>query len=115
MGTDFAYLGLTKLQLLLQIAATEINIRNQCSFVVSACDQAKGTGVTCSALPNGGSKLLDVGSVWVGGLIWGFPSDSADPNQGNLAKPQANVAEFTIGQNGQDSYDLSNVVRGFST
>ena len=92
-------------------AATKINVRNQCPFVVSACDEAKGSGVTCYALQVGGSRQKDVGASWVAGLIWGFPSDSGDSGQGTAAKPQANLAEFTIGANGMDSYDLSNVVR----
>ena len=98
------------LQLTFAFAATKINVRNQCAFVVSACDQGGGSGVTCYALQNGGQRQKDVGASWPGGLIWGFPSGSGDSNQGNNAKPQANLAEFTIGSNGQDYYDLSNVV-----
>lgn len=99
---------------LLVLAATtsvygaQINVRNQCSYVISACDQAGSGPVTCYALQNGQAHLLDVGASWSGGLIWGFPSDNPDTNQGNLAKPQANLAEFTI-TSPQDSYDLSNV------
>ncbi|KAG0623197.1 hypothetical protein M758_3G155700 [Ceratodon purpureus] len=91
------------------VYATKINVRNQCPFVVSACDEAKGSSVTCYALQGGGSRQKDVGASWVAGLIWGFPSDSGDSGQGVAAKPQANLAEFTIGANGMDSYDLSNV------
>jgi hypothetical protein len=43
------------------------------------------------------------------GLIWGYPGGSANPNDGNRAKPQADLAEFTIGARGQDSYDISAV------
>ncbi|KAG0583697.1 hypothetical protein KC19_3G156000 [Ceratodon purpureus] len=53
------------------VYATKINVRNQCPFVVSACDEAKGSGVTCYALQVGGSRLKDVGASWVAGLIWG--------------------------------------------
>jgi len=93
----------------LSIAGTTINVRSQCSFALTACDQAQGTGVTCYVLNNGGSHVITV-DTWPGGLVWGFPGASGDPVQGNNAKPQANLAEFTIGSNGQDSYDLSNVV-----
>ncbi|KAG0586748.1 hypothetical protein KC19_2G114000 [Ceratodon purpureus] len=91
------------------VCATKINVRNQCSFAVTACDQGQGSGVTCYALQNGGQQQKDVGASWPGGLFWGFPSGSGDAGQGNAAKPQANLAEFTIGSNGQDYYDLSNV------
>jgi hypothetical protein len=44
-------------------------------------------------------------------VIWGYPGSSADPGDGNNAKPQADLAEFTInGFSNQDSYDISNVV-----
>jgi hypothetical protein len=51
-----------------------------------------------------------VGPNWPGGLIWGYLGGSANPTDGNKAKPQADLAEFTIGAGGQDSYDISNVV-----
>jgi hypothetical protein len=86
------------------------NVRNKCPFPVTACDQAQGSGVTCYALQNGGQRGRNVGTTWTGGLVWGFPSGSGDPNQGNAAKPQANLAEITINAGGQDFYDLSNVV-----
>lgn len=100
---------LTLLAISSAVQGTTINVRSQCSSALTACDQAQGTDVTCYVLNNGDSNLLDVGTVWQGGLIWGFPGNSGDPVQGNNAKPQANLAEFTIGLNGQDSYDLSNV------
>lgn len=106
-NTPLAAMLLMLLALANSAHATTINVRSQCSYALTACDQAAGTGVTCYALQNGGSHLLDVGSVWEGGLIWGYPG--TDTSQGNLAKPQANLAEFTIGLNGQDFYDLSNV------
>lgn len=87
--------------------AATINIVNRCSSPVTACDQAQGTGVTCYALQGGASQSVNVGATWVGGLIWGFPGASGNPGLGNTAKPQVNLAEFTIGTNGQDSYDMS--------
>jgi len=100
---------LTLLAISSSVRGTTINVRSQCSSVLTACDQAQGTAVECYVLQNGGSHLLDVGTVWTGGLIWGHPGDNPDTTVGNNAKPQANLAEFTIGSNGQDSYDLSNV------
>jgi hypothetical protein len=68
--------------------------------------------VNCYALaPHNGAQAIDVGSNWPAGLIWGYPGGSANPNDGNRAKPQADLAEFTIGARGQDSYDISAVVR----
>lgn len=99
---------LTLLAISSSVQGTTINVRSKCSSALTACNQAQGTGVACFVLNNGGSNLLDVGATWTGGLIWGFPGDSGDPGQGNLAKPQANLAEFTIGGD-QDFYDLSNV------
>lgn len=102
-------LVLTLLAISSSVQGATINVSSQCSFDLVACYQAQGTGVTCFALQNGGANPVDVGAVWVGGVIWGLPGDNIDPTNGNLAKPQANLAEFTIGTNGQDSYDLSNV------
>jgi len=67
--------------------------------------------VNCYALaPHNGFQAIDVGPNWPGGLIWGYLGGSANPTDGNKAKPQADLAEFTIGAGGQDSYDISNVV-----
>jgi len=102
-------LVLTLLAISSSVQGTTINVRSQCSSALTACSQAQGTGVACFVLNNGGSNTLDVGAVWTGGLIWGYPGDSNDPVIGNNAKPQANLAEFTIGSGDQDFYDLSNV------
>ncbi len=55
--------------------------------------------------------MIDVGPNWPGGVVWGYPRGSANPTGGNMAKPQADLAEFTIGAVGEDYYDLSNVIR----
>jgi len=94
------------------INAASINIKNQCSETISACATCNSCGgkVNCYALaPRNGNQAIDVGSNWPGGLIWGYPGGSASPADGNSAKPQADLAEFTIGAGGQDSYDISNV------
>lgn len=45
------------------------------------------------------------GTSWPAGVIWGSQA-------GNANNAQANLAEFTIGgAGGQDTYDISNVVR----
>jgi hypothetical protein len=94
------------------VAAAQINITNQCPEEISACQSNQSGIVTCYALAAGtGSQLIDVGTTWLGGLIWGYPGSSANPIDGNNAKPQADLAEFTInGFSNTDSYDLSNVV-----
>jgi len=91
------------------VEGTTINVRNQCPITITACDQAQGTGVSCFVLGSGQSNLLNVGSAWPGGLIWGYPGTNRDPNFGNSIKPQADLAEFSIGLSAQDFYDLSNV------
>jgi hypothetical protein len=91
-------------------ADTQINIVNQCSQTISACQTDQTGQITSYALGSGASKLIDVGTSWPGGLIWGYPGGSADPTDCNTAKPQADLAEFTInGFSNQDSYDISNV------
>ncbi|CAM6068481.1 unnamed protein product [Sphagnum tenellum] len=94
------------------VDAAQINITNQCPEVISACQSNQSGIVTCYALAAGtGSQLIDVGTTWLGGLIWGYPGSSASPIDGNNAKPQADLAEITInGFSNTDSYDLSNVI-----
>jgi hypothetical protein len=93
------------------VDAAQINITNQCPEVISACQSNQSGTVTCYALAAGtGSQLIDVGTTWLGGLIWGYPGSNANPIDGNNAKPQADLAEITInGFSNTDSYDLSNV------
>jgi hypothetical protein len=43
----------------------------------------------------------------------GISGNKADPVDGNEAKPQADLAEFTIGSGNLDFYDISNVVCPF--
>ncbi|CAK9216038.1 unnamed protein product [Sphagnum troendelagicum] len=94
------------------VDAAQINITNQCPEVISAYQSNQSGIATCYALAAGtGSQLIDVGTTWLGGLIWGYPGSSASPIDGNNAKPQADLAEITInGFSNTDSYDLSNVV-----
>ncbi|CAM6051300.1 unnamed protein product [Sphagnum compactum] len=94
------------------INAASINIRNQCSETISACATCNicGGQVNCYALaPYNGFQVIDVGPNWPGGVIWGYPGGSANPTDGNNAKPQADLAEITIGAGGEDYYDISNV------
>jgi len=69
--------------------------------------------VNCYALaPNNGFQVIDVGPNWPGGVIWGYPGGSANPTDGNNAKPQADLVEMTIGTaDGEDYYEISTVVR----
>jgi len=94
------------------VHGTTIDILNQCTEELTACrtDQVD-TSTTCYVLSaSGGTQSIDVGTTWTGGLFWAFPASSGtDSTTGVNAKPQANLAEFTINANGQDSYDLSNV------
>jgi hypothetical protein len=92
------------------VDATQINIINQCSQTISACQTDSGGQITPYALGSGASQLIDVGTSWPGGVIWGYPGGSADPTDCNNAKPQADLAEFTInGSSNQDFYDISTV------
>ncbi|CAM6024089.1 unnamed protein product [Sphagnum balticum] len=93
------------------IDATQITIFNECAHNISVCQTCCGGGtVTCYALENGnGRHTIDVGATWPGGVIWGYPGNKADPVDGNKAKPQADLAEFTIGSGNLDFYDISNV------
>ena len=94
-------------------AGATIDILNQCTQDLTACrtDQ-DDTSTTCYVLSaSGGRQSVDVGATWTGGLFWAFPASSGtDSATGTAAKPQANVAEININGNGQDSYDISNVV-----
>ena len=99
-------------------AGTTIDILNQCTEDLTACrtDQVD-TSTTCYVLSaSGGTQSIDVGTTWTGGLFWAFPASSGtDSGTGVNAKPQANLAEFTINGNGQDSYDISNVVSAINS
>jgi hypothetical protein len=90
-------------------AAAQINIINQCSQTISGCQSDQTGQVSSYLLGSGASQLIDVGTNWPGGVIWGYPGSSADPTDCNNAKPQADVAEFTINSD-QDFYDISIVV-----
>ncbi|CAM6047960.1 unnamed protein product [Sphagnum compactum] len=91
------------------VDATQINIINQCSQTISACQSDSGGQITSYALGSGASQLIDVGTTWTGGVIWGYPGGSADATDCNNAKPQADLAEFNTnsGFNNLDFYDIS--------
>ncbi|XP_024400323.1 pathogenesis-related protein R minor form [Physcomitrium patens] len=93
------------------VNGARIDIINQCGQTITACATCcGGAQVNCYALGGrGGRQQINVGGNWPAGVIWGFPGGSANPNEGNNAKPQANLAEFTIGAGGMDYYDISNV------
>lgn len=92
------------------VNGAKIDIINQCGRTITACATCCGGGqVNCYVLNSrGGRKQIDVGSNWPAGVVWGFPG-SGNPSTGNNAKPQANLAEITVGAGGQDFYDISNV------
>ena len=94
-------------------AAATINIVNNCGGTITAVAQAGSAAANVYVLNGGGgSQLLDVGPTWSAGAIWGVPG-SVDAATGVQARPQADLAEFTIGgSNGEDTYDISNVVSG---
>jgi hypothetical protein len=92
--------------------ATTINIVNSCSENLNACKTDSTGALACfdNLSASGGSYSLDVGSTWTGGVIWAYPSsEGSGTTTGNNAKPQANLAEFTINSGGEDYYDISNV------
>lgn len=93
-------------------ADTTINLLNTCTQDLTACQTSSSGSIACYVLSaNGGSYSLDVGTTWTGGVVWAFPASSGtDTTTGNNAKPQANLAEFTINSGGEDYYDISLVV-----
>jgi len=93
------------------VDGAKIDIVNKCGQTITACETCcGGSQVKCYVLnKSGGRQELNVGSKWTAGLVWGFPGNSGNPSTGNNAKPQANLAEFTINAGGQDYYDISNV------
>jgi hypothetical protein len=92
------------------VNAATINIVNNCGGTITAVAQGGSNPANVYVLNGGGgSQLLDVGPTWSAGAIWGFPG-SGDAATGVQARPQADLAEFTIGgSNGEDTYDISNV------
>lgn len=95
-------------------AATTINIVNSCTEALNVCKTDSTGALACfdNLSASGGSHSLDVGSTWTGGVIWAYPAkEGSGTTTGNNAKPQANLAEFTINASGEDYYDISNVVR----
>jgi hypothetical protein len=91
------------------VDATQINIVNKCPETISACQTDSGGQITAYALDSGASQPFDVGTTWPGGIVWGYPGGSADSADCNTAKPQADLAEFTIGSGNEDFYDISTV------
>lgn len=93
------------------VNGAKIDIINQCGQTITACATCcGGSQVNCYVLQGrGGRQQINVGGNWPAGLVWGFPGNSGSSSTGNNAKPQANLAEFTIGAGGQDFYDISNV------
>lgn len=92
------------------VNAATINIVNSCGDTITACAQSGSAAANCYVLNGGGgTQQIDVGSSWPAGAIWGTPG-SVDPATGVQARPQADLAEFTIGgSGGEDFYDISNV------
>ena len=80
------------------------------------CVTNRDAPVTCYVLNAGGAiKTIDVPAKWEAGVIWGFNGNSGSVSLGIAAKPQANLAEITVGAaDGNDYYDISNVVRNIT-
>jgi hypothetical protein len=75
-----------------------LNLQNQCTDTITVYWR-QGTQQTANtaAVPSQGQHALDVGATWQAGIVW-----AANPNTA-----LATVAEFTIGDNGMDTYDIS--------
>jgi hypothetical protein len=123
----------TSVTVLLQLAAVVLlalsSVNGAKIDIINKCIQPKTVCVTdyqtrlqppdCFVLNGGGAtRTITRGSLtekWEAGLIWAFNGNSGSPTLGNQAKPQANLAEITIGGftagdgSKQDSYDISNV------
>ena len=64
----------------LTVAGTNINLINSCDFPITAYARAGSSATNSYGLSaNGGYQQLQVGSSWVGGLVWA----SSDGNQNN--------------------------------
>ncbi|KAL4323626.1 hypothetical protein GQ457_11G007960 [Hibiscus cannabinus] len=107
-----------------------ITIKNNCQFTIWP---ATLTGGGVAQLPNTGFELppqgdqaIDVPSTWTAGVIWArtqcsgsFTCATGDCGSGQVGcngagpKPPVTLAEFTLGHNGQDTYDVS-LVNGFN-
>ncbi|KAL3698722.1 hypothetical protein R1sor_012798 [Riccia sorocarpa] len=98
-----------------------INIINQCSYTVTTCSQAnrapgqQKTKLAQFSLQAGQSQSLDFGSEckWNNGAIWpSVRGQCESPYVANEANDwdSTNWAEFNIGADGVDYYDVSNVV-----
>ncbi|OAE29327.1 hypothetical protein AXG93_3102s1540 [Marchantia polymorpha subsp. ruderalis] len=91
-----------------------VKIRNRCPFSVTACSQTQQQDIVQYDLRAGASQTVDLGAtcIWTAAVVYasvtgkcavtGIPNAATDRNL-------ANLAEFTIGSNGLDFYDLSNV------
>lgn len=100
-------------------AGCGINIRNQCSYAVTACAQSANDPIYQYPIKAGGSQYLDLGSScrWPAGAIWASVKGQCVASGGSSAandRNLANLAQFTIGGASNDFYDLSNVVRMLS-
>lgn len=96
-------------------AGCVVKIRNRCPFSVTACSQTQQQDIVQYDLRAGASQTVDLGAtcIWTAAVVYasvtgkcavtGIPNAATDRNL-------ANLAEFTIGSNGLDFYDLSNVV-----
>ncbi|KAG0608267.1 hypothetical protein M758_8G092700 [Ceratodon purpureus] len=93
------------------VNGAKIDIINNCLVVKTICVTNRDAPVTCYVLNAGGAiKTIDVPAKWEAGVIWGFNGNSGSVSLGIAAKPQANLAEITVGAaDGNDYYDISNV------
>ncbi|KAL2641337.1 hypothetical protein R1flu_008924 [Riccia fluitans] len=91
-----------------------VNVNNNCPYEVTACSQTQSDNIAQVNLAAGGSAAIDLGGAcsWPAAVVYasvtGQCAVSGTPNAAT-DRNLANLAEFTIGANGQDTYDLSNV------
>lgn len=93
------------------VNGARIDIINQCGDTITALATCCGGALVNSYVlgGRGGRQQIDVSGNWPAGVIWAFPG-SGNSATGNAAKPQANLAEFTVGAaDRNDYYDISNV------
>eukprot|EP00246_Nothoceros_aenigmaticus_P005380 TRINITY_DN17405_c0_g1_i1.p1 TRINITY_DN17405_c0_g1~~TRINITY_DN17405_c0_g1_i1.p1 ORF type:complete len:230 (+),score=15.64 TRINITY_DN17405_c0_g1_i1:57-746(+) len=96
------------------VAGCGINIRNTCSYAVTACAQSGLDPINQYALKAGGSQYLDFGSAcrWTAGSVWASVKGQCrvtGTTNGANDRNLANIAQFSIGESSTDFYDLSNV------
>ncbi|KAJ7569728.1 hypothetical protein O6H91_01G090500 [Diphasiastrum complanatum] len=89
MSKSVTFMATCLLVLLISVDASTINIKNQCPQTITACSASQSASTACYVLGGGsGSQLIDVGSNWPGGIVWGFPGTAGIPLMAIMPNPK---------------------------